>query len=181
MAGEVVRYTRTPSGVEVRPALHLNVAGVNILGNLGRVLGEVILYRIEARRAQERLYEMQKRADLARAVIDAHTRERLAELKLQARALNGELWRAGQGILLQRQTLDAMSEALRATNDQISRLGYQPHMTRDRQLAFDAQRELTQLIAEFTTAVTRNTSDTAAAIVARPSSDLLAKLRSLPS
>jgi hypothetical protein len=181
LAGELVRYTKTPTGVEVRPALSLNVSGVNILGNLGRVLGEVILYRIEARRAQERLYEMQKREDLARAVIDAHTKERLAELRLQAHALDGELWRAAQGISLQKQTLDAMTEGLRAINDQIRRLGNGPNATRDRQLAFDAQRELTHLISEFTSVATRSTADTVAAIVARLSSDLLAKLRALQS
>jgi hypothetical protein len=179
LSKEVVRYTRTPSGVEVRPALNLNLSGVNVLGNLGRVLGEVILYRIEVRRAQERLREMQERGDVVRAVIDAHVKERLAELELQARALNGELWKASQGISLQRQSLAGMIETLGAVNDQIRKLGSRPNATKDRQLAFEAQREVTHLISEFTIAVTKNTADTVAAIVARPSSDLLAKLRAL--
>jgi len=180
LSKEVVRYTRGPSGVQVRPAVNLNLAGVNVLGNLGRVLGEVILYRIEVRRTQERLREMQERGDLVRAVIDAHVKERLAELELQARALNGELWRASQGISLQRQGLAAMIESLRAVNGQLRKLGSGPNGTRDRALAYEAQREVTHLISEFTIAVTKNTADTVAAIVARPSSDLLAKLRALP-
>jgi phage shock protein A len=180
LSGELVKYTKTPSGLEVRPALNLNLSGVNVLGNLGRVLGEVILYRIEARRAQERLYEIEKRAEVARWVIDAHTKERLAELTLQAKALEGELWKASKGISLQQQTLDGMIEGLRAVNDQIRKLGSKPNAMRDRRLAYEAQKELMHLISEFTSAVTSNTASAVAAIVARPSSDLLAKLRALP-
>jgi phage shock protein A len=180
LSGELVKYTKTPSGLEVRPAFNLNLAGVNVLGNLGRVLGEVILYRIEARRAQERLYEMQKRAEVAHWVIDAHTKERLAELTLQAKALDGELGKASKGISLQQQTLDGMKEALRAVNEQIGKLGTSPNATRDRRLAFETQKELVQLMSEFTIAATSNTANAVAAIVGRPSSDLLAKLRALP-
>jgi hypothetical protein len=49
----------------VRPTLNLSLSGLNLFGNLGRVLDEVILYRIEARRSHDRLRELQARAGVA--------------------------------------------------------------------------------------------------------------------
>lgn len=63
-----IRYERTPSGLHVRPTHNLSLSGLNVFGNLGRVIGEVILYRIEARRSHDRLRELQMRADLAPAL-----------------------------------------------------------------------------------------------------------------
>jgi hypothetical protein len=82
-------------GVQVQPALNLTLSGFNILGNLGRVLGEVVLYRIEARRSQARLRELQLRVGVVSRIIDAHTRSELIELDLRARALDGALSLAG--------------------------------------------------------------------------------------
>lgn len=109
----------------------------------------------------------------------------MAEIELHAKALNIELWKAGQAVALQRQGLNGLIEALRTTNNQLKALGGKPNATKDRQIAFEAQREIAQLIADFAIASTQNTTNTLAAVeavqkrVARPSSDLLAQLSQL--
>jgi len=174
---ELVRYTSTSTGIEVRPALKLHFSEANVPGNLGRILGEVILYRIEARRAQERLYEIQTPTSVAHRVIDAHTRKRLSELTLRAEALDRELWKASQS--LQQQTLGRMIEGLQALNEQMRKMGNRPNATWERRLAYEAQRELMQLLAEFTTVATSANANAVTRILTRPSSDLLFKLRAL--
>jgi hypothetical protein len=180
MSGELVRYNQTPSGIHVRPAVHLNLSGVNLFNNVGRIIGEVILYRMEARRSQARLNELKPRVDIARRLIDAHAQAQLNEIKLRASALHGELWKASEALSLQRDALKSLIELLRSNSAHIQALGTNPSTRPDRRIAFDAQRETATLITDYTLAITQNTGNLIASVqngLARPSNELMAQLK----
>ncbi len=178
MGTEIVRYDS--GGVQVQPALNVTLSGFNVLGNLGRVIGEVVLYRIEARRSQARLRELQLKVDVVSRIIDAHTRSELVELDLRARALDEALSLAGAELAQRAQTVDALIMTLRSSDEQIFAL-ISVGTHDDRRLAMEMKVEIAKLLADFTLASTQGTRDALTAVqnlAARPSADLVRHIQS---
>jgi hypothetical protein len=178
VSGELVRYEPTSSGVQVRPAFNLNLSGFNIFGNLGKVLGEVILYRIEAKRSQAQLRELQSRVKVAEHIIDAHTRSQMAEIALRARALDGALSVAAAELAQRAKAIDALIDMLESASAHLRELGTDPRARADRRNAMQLQREMAKLLTELALAPAQSNGVSAIQhLVARPSQDLMVELR----
>lgn len=178
MGSEIVRY-EPGSSVQIQPAVNLTLSGFNVLGNIGRVIGEVILYRIEARRSQARLRELQFKVDVVTRLIDARTRSELLDVELRAKALDGALALAAAELAQRASTVQALIDALRSSDQQINAL-ISSGTTQDRRLAMDMKVEIARLLSEFTISSTQGTRDALSAVqnlAKRPTQDLLGDVR----
>lgn len=155
------------------------VSAFNFLGPIGKAIGEVLMYRIEARRAERRLQELGLRVEVFSRVLDAQTETQLAEIHLRARAIDGALSVASAELAQRAVTGDALIAALKSADEHLATVLASGDAS-DRRMAMDAKIELARLLADFTLASSSGTLNALGAIqnlAGHLSRDLIADVR----
>ncbi len=146
------------------------------LGPVGRIIGEIISYRVEARRAAQQLRELRAQLEVASMVVTAQSKSQLAELEVRARAADGALLIASGELQQRAKTTDALIEALASVNEHMTSAIGQGNGSSDLQMWIAAKAEMVKLLADFTLASSQGTLaalDKVQAIACHPARDLV--------
>lgn len=146
---ELVKYEQSATGVSVTPTFSLNL--LSPLGALGNALAEIVAYRLESKRARQRLDELKVQAEIASLIIQRQAQAQMRELEIRQRAVDGALAVAASELVAKAQTTSALIDALRASDAQVNAL-IGAGSSADRRAAMQMKVEIAHILADFAVA-----------------------------